>query len=67
MPYEVVQPITHLGRSYAKGDPIVLRPQVAHQLMAAGCVREVPPPVPAAPKAVAPLSYRVPPVVKTRD
>ena len=76
MPYEVVEPITHLGRAYAKGAPIALRPHEAYQLMAAGCVREVPPPVPVAPileqrpliaGKMAPLSYRVPPAVKAKD
>lgn len=41
MPYRVITPITHLGKAYAVGDPIVLAPHEAYQLLAAKCVEEV--------------------------
>lgn len=46
MPYVVTSPISHLGRNYAAGDAIELDPGTAYQLVAAGCVKETPPPVP---------------------
>lgn len=46
MPYVVTSPITHLGRSYAVGEAIEPKAQLLGQLLAAGCIKEVPPPVP---------------------
>jgi hypothetical protein len=46
MPYVVTSPISHLGRTYAAGEAIELDPGAAYQLVAAGCVKEAPPPVP---------------------
>lgn len=46
MPYRVITPITHLGKAYSVGDPIVLAPHEAYQLLAAKCVEEARQPYP---------------------
>lgn len=46
MPYVVTSPINYLGRVYSVGDAIEPKPHVLGQLLAAGCIKEVPPPVP---------------------
>lgn len=58
MPYVVTSPITYLGRAYATGDAIEPRAHVVGQLVAAGCIKEVPPPVPMDP----PTGYAPPKV-----
>lgn len=47
MRHRVISPITHLGRSYAKGELIELQPFEAYQLIAAKVVELVPEPPPA--------------------
>ena len=61
MPYVVISPITHLGKPYAVGDAIEPMPHEIGQLVASGCIKEVPPPVTA---MDAPTGY-VPPKVET--
>lgn len=38
--WEVVQPLTHLGRAYVKGEAIELDANTAFQLVAAGMVKK---------------------------
>lgn len=49
---KVLAPITHLGRSYEKGDPIEVDHPTAHQLVAAGVIAVATAPAPAAAAAV---------------
>lgn len=46
MPYVVTSPITHLGRAYKAGDAFDPMPHEIGQLVASGCIKEVPPPIP---------------------
>lgn len=64
MLYEVLKEMHHLGRRYLPGEPVALKPFDVHQLVLKGYVREVPPPVPAEPKTVAPLEVRPGPATK---
>lgn len=49
MAYVVATAFTHLGRAYAPGEPIEPKPTLIGQLVAAGCIKEVPPPLPVDP------------------
>lgn len=54
----VIAPITHLGRAYAKGDPIEVDPGTAHQLVAAGVIALDPPPAAPVAKPAPPAKGR---------
>lgn len=68
MPYVVTSPITYLGRAYAVGDAIEPKPQVIGQLVASGCIKEVPPPVPATPasQSATPASHERRPLIAAK-
>lgn len=46
MPYVVASPFSYLGRAYAAGEAFEPKQHLIGQLVASGCIKEVPPPVP---------------------
>lgn len=61
MPYVVTAAFSHLGRTYKAGDAIEPKPTLVGQLVASGCIKEVPPPLPVEPLASAALSVAATP------